>query len=322
EHTVHAYRYQDLKMVAGDKITPSARARLLNINLIDVNRDGYAEIVISGELEGSPRSFILNYRDEKFSVMEKNIPFYMNVVKLPPLYSPVLVGQKKGAVGLFDAHVREVMRMSGEFTLGKRVSLPEKTNVFNFAFLPQPKDDYKVLVVDNRDHIMVYTKKFELQASTQAQFAGSAIGFEYPDTFPGFGGSEEGYMNMYYLPLRMLPVNLDQNETFELLVNKNVSVAAQFFRRYRFFPQGEIHSLFWDGVGLSLAWKTRRIKGTVIDYGVADIDDSGDNELYVCLNTYPGATGLARRKTMVVFYSLDQTAVEKKPATVEEQEAK
>jgi len=320
EHAVHAYRYQDLKMVSGDKITPSARTRLLNINLIDVNRDGYVEIVISGEFDGSPRSFILNYKDEKFSVVEKNIPFYMNVVKLPPLYSSVLIGQKKGAVGLLDVHVHEVVRMSGEFALGKRVSLPEKANVFNFVFLPQPKDDYKVLVVDNRDHIMLYTKKFELQATTQGQYAGSAIGFEYPDSFPGFGGSEEGYMNTYYLPLRMLPVNLDQNETFEVLVNKNVSVAAQFFRRYRFFPQGEIHSLFWDGVGLSLAWKTRRIKGTVIDYGVADVDDNGENELYVCLNTYPGATGLAHRKAMMIFYSLDQTT-EKRPAPIEEQEA-
>ncbi|MDY7001193.1 MAG: VCBS repeat-containing protein [Thermodesulfobacteriota bacterium] len=321
EHTVHAYRYQDLKMVAGDKITPSARARLLNINLIDVNRDGYAEIVVSGEFEGSPRSFVLNYKDEKFSVVEKDIMFYMNVVKLPPFFSPVLLGQKKGSVRLFDAHVQEVVRMSGEFSLSKRVSLPEKANVFNFTFLPQPGDDYKVLVLDNRDHLMVYTKKFELQATTQGQFAGSAIGFEYPDTFPGFGGSEEGYMNTYYLPLRMIPVNLDQDDTFEILVNKNVSVAAQFFRRYRFFPQGEIHSLFWDGVGLSLAWKTRRIKGTVIDYGVADVDNSGDNELYVCLNTYPGATGLAHRKAMVIFYSLDQTAAGKKPAPVQEQEA-
>ena len=52
----------------------------------------------------------------------------------------------------------------------------------------------------------------------------------------------------------MLVVNLDKDDRYELLVSKNISLAAQFFETYRTFSQGEIHSLYWDGVGMITSW--------------------------------------------------------------------
>jgi hypothetical protein len=117
----------------------------------------------------------------------------------------------------------------------------------------------------------------------------------------------------YYIPLRMVPVNLNKDKAYEVLVNRNISVAAQFFSRYRSFPQGEVHTLFWDGIGLSLAWKTRRIKGTVVDYGINDVDNNGTMDLYTCVVTHPGAMGFGSRKTFVVAYPLSAD-VDIKPA--------
>lgn len=64
-------------------------------------------------------------------------------------------------------------------------------------------------------------------------------------------------------------------------------MSAQFFENYRFFPEGEIESLYWDGVGLGLQWKTRRIKGSVVDFALADPNNDGTKDLVVCLNTHP-----------------------------------
>jgi len=58
-------------------------------------------------------------------------------------------------------------------------------------------------------------------------------------------------------------------------------------------------------VGMSMAWKTRRIKGTVVDLGVDDLKNDGKRQLIVCLNTYSGAAGLSAEKTVIVTYDLD-----------------
>ena len=103
----------------------------------------------------------------------------------------------------------------------------------------------------------------------------------------------------------MITADLEGDGKHELIVNHPVSVAAQFFERYRYFPQGEIHSLVWDGVGLSLLWKTRRIKGSVADLGIADINNDGVKDLYVLINTHPGMVGVKFRRSLLVAYPLD-----------------
>jgi hypothetical protein len=56
---------------------------------------------------------------------------------------------------------------------------------------------------------------------------------------------------------------------------------------------------------MNLAWKTRRIKGTVTDYDVVDLNNDGKKQLAVLVNTYPGNLGVKARKTIVVTYELD-----------------
>ncbi|MBU1001603.1 MAG: VCBS repeat-containing protein [Proteobacteria bacterium] len=305
ENTVYAYRVADGKFDKLSEINPGGRTELLTIDLLDLDRDGNQEIIISGFYAERADSYILNFKAGKLVVSEAHIPLFLRVVDLPPLYQPTLVGQKVTETNVLVGNVHQVTKIGGKYALGTRVPLPEDSNVFNFTFLPTKDDEYKVLQVNTDDRIEVYTPRFDLQATTFDQFAGSAVGFEIPDTIKAFNTYKDQYINYYYIPLRMIICDLDGNGVNEILVNKDISTAAQFVQSYRFFPNGEIHSLFWDGVGVSLAWKTRRIKGSVTDYGLADIDNDGVQDLYVCLNTHPGAAGIKARKTTVTAYPLD-----------------
>jgi hypothetical protein len=304
EHGVHVFHYRERRFVPLAEETPSTRTELLNLNVIDLNRDGIKEICVSGMYDDSPNSYILNFEDGKLSYVAERLGFYLNVAKVPPTYSPTLVGQRKGGGKIFGRSVQEVVRTADGFDLGKGLSLPDKANVFNFEYLPESSTEYKIIVVNDEDHIQVYTKGHELLSESNEGYAGSSVGFEYKDIFPGFGKNVKAYTLRYYIPLRLVVTDLNRDDEYELLVNKNISVAANLFPGYRSFPQGEIHSLFWDGIGLNLAWKTRRIKGTVKDYGVKDVDSDGTSDLFVCVVTHPGPTGLADRKTYMVTYPL------------------
>jgi hypothetical protein len=312
EHRVYAYQEKEHRLLQLDVFEGFRTAKYLNINALDVNRDGYTEIFISGVdgVDEDVRSIVLTFTNKKFTLQEDRIKFFLNVVKLPPDYMPTLVGQKKGNSRLFDlGGVCEMVRMSGEYKQAKRLALPEKSNVFNFAYLPQ-KNDHKVIVAHN-DHLIVNSSTNDLQAVTEEIYAASGVKLEDLDVIPGMGvNRNDADMRYYFLPTRLLPSNLDNDDTHELIVARPVSIATQFFSNYRNFSQGEIHSLDWDGIGLNIVWKTRRIKGTVVDYNIADYNNDGTNDLVVCVQTYPGATGLRHKRTLVVAYPLDQNAIQ------------
>ena len=68
--------------------------------------------------------------------------------------------------------------------------------------------------------------------------------------------------------------------------------------------RGEVHALFWDGVGLGLKWKTRRIRGSVAAVDLADFNNDGILDLVVGLNTSPDL-GVGSRQCIVTAYPLD-----------------
>ena len=305
DRRVYAYTLVNNRLVPLAEYKAPVSYQCLNINIMDLNRDGFQEIIVSAIQDEFVRSFILNFDGKKFSVKAEKIPFFLNVVRTPPEYMPTLIGQKLGRGRLFmPDSVYEVVKMGGRYQLGRHIPVPEKTNVFNFTYLPQGAD-YKIIVADDSDHLRVYSSTRARQATTDEVYAASSLGLVKDETLPGLGKPKDDDPSFYYIPTRLVPVNLDRDNRYELLVSRPISVSSQFFSRYRFFPQGEIHCLYWDGIGLNLFWKTRRIKGSIVDYGIYDLNGDGQKELVVCVNTHPGMTGLKKRKTIIVSYTLD-----------------
>ena len=65
---------------------------------------------------------------------------------------------------------------------------------------------------------------------------------------------------------------------------------------------------------MNLVWKTRRIKGSVVDYAIADADNDGNRDLVVCINSHPGALGVEGRKAIVLLYPLDLSKTSGSPS--------
>ncbi|KUG29403.1 hypothetical protein ASZ90_000697 [hydrocarbon metagenome] len=303
--TVEVYAYSNDQLTPVAKYEPPTNFQLLNVNTFDINGDGRAEIIVSARYFKEPRSFVLEMNGGKLELKHRDIPLYLNVAAVPPEFSRVLVGSKPETREVFTRGVYQVSFADGRAVLGSTLSLPKKANAFNFAYLPE-KAGYKVILAEDGDQLGVYSAKGERVALTEEEYAGSGIGIEHDPMMAPMDRPRNDYLWLYYyIPLPILVANLDTDPQHEILVSRNISVAAQFFENYRSFSQGEIHALYWDGVGLNLKWKTRRIKGTISGYALADLNNDGKQQLVVSLNTWPGAVGVINRKTVIMAYSLD-----------------
>lgn len=306
--TLYAYRFgPDKLMPLGEYKFPTTQDAL-SIRSLD-RRDGRAWLIVNlVDKDGKPVSSILTFTGNGFNEEMKNIKFFLNVVKVPPDYRPTLVGQQYQAPRMFKPGIYEMIKSGGQFTMGARLSLPPDANALNFAYLPPGRgesDSEKIIVLSDVETLRVYTPKGARLSQSDEKYSGSSKGIEIDPTIPGMGNESVTLRSMFYIPMRMIPVDLERDGNYELIVNKPISTASQIFDRYRFFPQSEIHSLYWDGIGMNLQWKTRRIKGSMADYAIADANNDDIPDLVTCINTHPGALGVMQRKTIIVLYPLD-----------------
>lgn len=309
-NTVYAYEYFQKVLKPLGELNLGMRVQVLRASLYDFDRDGKAEIIISciEDRDGNafPRTYVLSYADGKFTNFMPPQKLYLSVVRVPPTYQPTLLGQKKGSHQPFDEDgVSEMMYQNGGVQHVRKLRLPSNANLFNFSYLPDG-DSFKVVLLNEYNYMKVFTSDMEPQFSQEDGYNSSNNYVIVDERLPGMdmGTRDTATEEFYYVPIRMLPVSFNPGGKYELLANKDISVAVQVFKKFRRFSQGEVHSLFWDGVGMSLAWKTRRIKGTVVDLALEDIRNDGSKQLIVCVNTYSGAIGASNEKTVVISYDL------------------
>jgi hypothetical protein len=314
ESSISAYRFKDGKLRHLNTFELPANVMSVRLEIADLNRDGMPEFIVGAYQfqrqggirapRGEPRSSILTFEGGKFKYLVKKVNRFLGVLRLPPTYMPILVAQKKGQRDLFDKHVYEAFIKGDDVETGQTIPVPPFGNVYNLTYMPDGLG-YNCVVINNSHKLVVYSQTFERLYESDATFNSSGVVIETADKMLGMGGgATEEHGVTYNIPIRGLTAPLTSNKRYELLVNKDLSATAQIFKNYKYYTQGEIHSLVYDQVGLNLAWKTRRIKGQVADVALADLNNDGNKQLCVLVNTFAGY-GYGNRKTLVLAYDLN-----------------
>ena len=280
---------------------------------IDLNHDGAKDLVVTtfDEEKNRPYTYFYTFRNNQLREYCDKAPFFCSVVRLAPSFIPTLIGQGWDSLKLFAPGVHTMVKTGKTFALGPRLNLPKDANVFNFCWIPGDRGDNKLVVLRDDERIKLYSGKGNaLIHTTMEKFSGSAVGMDHYKAVPGLGVDKTYQLpDKYFAPMRFLTADLGHTGEYVLLTNKPISTASQFFDRYRYFPQGEIHALYWDGVGLALKWKTRRIRGSVAEIDLADVNNDGILDLVVGLNSSPDL-GIGSRQCLVVAYPLNTSAVD------------
>lgn len=306
DDSVLVYDIADQRLTKVCEYNLFARSNPLRISGIDLNGDGIMEVVATTLRDKYARSFILSFKNGVPKAIIDDLKIFLSVTRMPPNFTPALVGQKMNSTRMFySKDLTEYMLSGNKLVPVRKLRVPEFSNVFNLAYLPE-KEGYKILVIGRRGNVAVYDKELRPLYQSQEAFNSTPVKVELGSNFAGLhDDSKDTKMENYmFIPMPIVISSISDPTKQEVLLNKDVSVASQIFSNYRSFSAGEIQSQYWDGVGLNLAWKTRRIKGTVTAYGIGDVNGDGRDQLYCILNTYPGALGIKYRKTFILAYEL------------------
>lgn len=311
DHKLTIFIWEDsgkLKELGNTEVSRSNNA--LSMRAMDLDRDGATDLVVATYEDESnrPYSYFFSFKGNKFSQPAPRIPYFASVMRIPPTFSPMLVGQGWDSTRLFAPGVHQLVKQGGKYALGGRLNLPSGANVFNCAYIPASKatgGDLLVMLTD-AERVKVFQGNMDKPIhTTMEQFSGSATGMEFYKSMPGLSLDKTSQLaSKYYAPMRMIAADIGNTGENVILLNKPISTASQFFDRYRYFPQGEIHALYWDGVGLGLKWKTRRIRGSVAEVDLGDVNNDGILDLVVGINTSP-ELGIGSRQSMITAYPLD-----------------
>ena len=312
KHNLFIYSWAD----GNGRMQELGRQRISSTNenfsfrAIDLNGDKVLDFVIAtGEEEDNrPYSFFWTFKGNRFREVMKRAPYFISVAKVPPYFTPTLVGQGWDSVRMFTPGVHIMEKSGDSMRLGAKLNLPKTANCFNFNYIPANRTNRtpQLVVLDESERLKIYQgNNNTLIHTTMERFSGSCVGMDHYKTMPGLGSDKNVEIpERYYAPMQLLVADIGRTGEPVLIMNKPVSTAAQVFDRYRYFPQGEIHALFWDGVGLGLKWKTRRIRGSVAAVDLADVNNDGVLELVVGLNI-SSEIGVGPRTCMVTAYPLD-----------------
>ena len=314
ESAISAYRYKEGKLEHLSTFELAPNTMNCRLEIADLNRDGLPEFIIGAyQFEdqggvkaprGTPRSSILSFDGGRFSYIVKKHNKFLGVLRIPPTYMPILVAQDIGPRHLYDPHVYEAFIKGDDIQLGSEIRLPPFGNIYNTTYVPDGLG-YYIVVINDSHKLVTYSQAFERLNETDETYNSSGIVIERADLMVGMGGGvTEEHGITYNIPFRIIAAPLTSTTRYELLVNRDLSATAQIFKNYKYYTQGEIHSMVFDQVGMNLAWKTRRIKGQVSDVALADLNNDGNKQLVVLVNTFAGY-GYGNRKTVVLGYDLN-----------------
>jgi TolB-like protein len=308
KNNLYVFKYDGEKLTLFQKIETGYQNNLLTLDVADINRNGFAEIIVTSVVEDDLRSFILEFEEGRFKKITEKAGWYFRVLEHPK-DGPILMGQQMGSEGLYVGAIHQFVWKKKAFEKGPKLTLPKGTNIFGFA-VGQIREEAKpdIISLDQQDHLNVLSSdKGKVLWRSGDKFGGTSNFYDSTKKKdPKFRPNEAPPLRVY-IPARILVRDLDGDGVPEVIVNKNEFASGTFLERVRVYDKAEIANLIWDESALTTNWKTREIKGYVADYQIRDVDNDGEEELVVAVVAPPeDTTGLLSKKTRsnILFFKL------------------
>jgi TolB-like protein len=306
-HNLYIFKYDADKLSLLQKIETGYEHNFLTLDVADVNRNGFAEIIVTSIVEDDLRSFIIEYEQGKFRKITEKANWFFRVLEHPK-EGPILMGQKRGSEGIAVGPVYKFIWKKKSFEKGPKMPFPKETNIFGLALASiRDKDKSELIVLDDLERLRIVDPNGKYLWSSQDNFGGTTNFYEtLKKKDEGIKWTAPPWR--VYIPGRIVTKDLDGDGFYEVIINQNITSGTRLFDKVRKFNNGMIYDLVWDETTLIPNWKTREIKGYISDFQVKDVDNDGDEELVVAVVLPPeeGAEGIFSKKSRsnIQFFKL------------------
>ena len=300
QNRIFVYRNVERRFIKVKEIAGEPNANFISVDVADINGNGKAEVFVTNlnTLRNTLESFVLEWDAGDFVTVSKKNNWYYRVLELP-MQGTVLLGEKRGISVPFVGGVYELSWLNGKYEPTNKMSTPRGLNVFSFAVGDVLNNGGEMFLAFNEDdYLQILTGSGSKEWKSDEHYGGSV---NYLDIESRSGESEKDRL---FLPQRIFMKDLDRDGKKEVIVVQNHAGSSRVFKRYRNFNSSQIVSLSWNGLGLALNWKTRKIHGYVSDFVIGDFDNDGQKELVAAVVMERGASFVAKAKSAIISYDL------------------
>jgi len=312
-HNVYVYAKMDQNLKLIKEIQGKRYHKYISVDVADINKDGTPEIIISSLNNKVLNSFVLQYQDGDYKLMDSDIRYFLRVIDTPSGV-PMLMGQPYGMEKVFDSQIYEIIVKDGKYISGDKLKIPVGLSIYGLTIdtLGTGASE-KIFALDELDYLMIMEKNnkplwrilsfgfspTELIWRSDTQYGGSN---NYLDNFDK-QKSQSGQADQpdgTFANLRILTFDTNKDGKKEMIIVKNLSSVGRIFKNLKLFTSSEIYNLEWDGLGMAENWRTNKINGYIADYCFKDVDNDGKPEIVLALVKSVG-TSIIERSVIVVY---------------------
>jgi TolB-like protein len=269
--------------------------QFLRVDLFDINRDKKDEIYVTNWDYDKLKSFVIEYRDNEFKIISKNLKWFLRVIRLPG-EGKVLIGEEYNKKDIFKEGIKRILLKNGKYQEGKSIDIPIKDiNIYSFDI-----GEYGILVIDNKDNLLkLFSKKGNVLWISEEIYniSGNLI-----DKYP----KEDilGYDKTSKIPIPSRIIDRGR----DIILFKNRGEYLDLFSPFsKGVPlrDGEIDAFLWNGSSFTINWKSKPVDGYISDIQIGDINSDGRKELIVVICRKKGLI-FKKIKSNILLYKLPE----------------
>ena len=312
------YIYKNIMADASNRTVVNlvaSKAKIIGLDVADVNKNGVAEIYITAILEKAEAvvSQVVEYRDGRYQVLAHSLPYFFRVTRSVKDGMVLLAQEKRPR--FFTNRVSDtlfspfskIFRMKWEgdkLVKGEEIPLKEDVCVLGLTMVDMDRDGVdEYLAFDQRDYLKLFNARGGMVWVSTEPY-GRTGNYFLKDLDRGVPPNEDPPDSRVWLPARIVTVDLDRDGIDEVILCHNYE-PLKLFPQSRFFTKSAIFSLSWDGVDFMENWRTREMKGYVSDYQVKATTKDGKPELLVALVYKRGTMDYLKTSVTLLAFELN-----------------
>ena len=297
-HSVEAYRSEKYRFLKIKTLAEHRSNNYIGVDVADINGNGTPEIFVSSlnPLRNAVNSFVLEFNGQTYIEIVKKSPWYYRVVD-HPTRGKILLGQRHTGEMTISGKIFEMDWQNSGYEPANRVMRTQRANVLGFALGNALNDGTEVAVAfDDLDYLKVYDLTGKEIWKSGDHSGGSPRYYNL-----GQKGPQDMDDHAFY-PARTILWDINRDGKNEVITVHNERYSK--LMEFRKFTNAKIEVRAWDGIGLLVLWRTRKLSGYFSDFAIGDFDNDGKDELVATLVIKTGSTVATKPKSTVIAYDL------------------